>query len=57
MLLALFLGMGVVATALIASRTLAEAVQDKQTVTPEGAELVSADYAGQDVILWFWAPW
>ena len=25
--------------------------------TVDGRQLVSADYAGQDVILWFWAPW
>ena len=25
--------------------------------TVDGERLVSADYAGQDVILWFWAPW
>ena len=23
----------------------------------DGEPLVQADYAGQDVMLWFWAPW
>jgi len=30
---------------------------DFSGTTIDGTELVSADYAGQDVILWFWAPW
>jgi hypothetical protein len=25
--------------------------------TIDGGELALADYAGQDVMVWFWAPW
>jgi thiol-disulfide isomerase/thioredoxin len=28
-----------------------------QSVTTDGAEFDAADLAGQDVVLWFWAPW
>ncbi|MDH3705654.1 MAG: hypothetical protein OES57_06275 [Acidimicrobiia bacterium] len=34
-----------------------DSAPDFSGTTIEGTELVSADYAGQDVILWFWAPW
>ncbi len=23
----------------------------------DGSQIVGADYAGQDLVLWFWAPW
>lgn len=28
-----------------------------QAVTTDGAEFDASDLAGQDVVLWFWAPW
>jgi hypothetical protein len=31
--------------------------RDFVATTLDGEELALADYAGQDVMLWFWAPW
>ena len=30
---------------------------DFVATTLDGEELALADFAGQDVMLWFWAPW
>ncbi|MGI9603804.1 MAG: TlpA family protein disulfide reductase [Acidimicrobiales bacterium] len=40
-----------------ATSTEPGSVPDFSGTTVDGQELVSADYAGQDVMLWFWAPW
>lgn len=40
-----------------ASGSRADRAPDFSGTTVDGQELISADYAGQDVILWFWAPW
>ena len=42
-----------------ADTTAAESagVLDIQAATSDGGTIDLADYAGQDLMLWFWAPW
>lgn len=32
-------------------------ILDFTAETVRGEQVAGADYAGQDVVLWFWAPW
>jgi len=44
-------------SAAVAEEAVPESVLTGTFATSDGAELDLAQFQGQDVVLWFWAPW